>query len=36
MIGGIGAAAAGVVLLVTLLSLPALWRITRPDGLRTE
>ncbi|MEV0096046.1 FtsX-like permease family protein [Streptomyces sp. NPDC050738] len=30
---GIGA---GVVLLVTLLSLPPLWRLMRPDGLRTE
>ncbi|GGY00296.1 membrane protein [Streptomyces minutiscleroticus] len=30
---GIGA---GVVLLVTLLSLPPLWRMMRPDGLRTE
>ncbi|GLW07298.1 membrane protein [Microtetraspora sp. NBRC 13810] len=30
---GLGAA---VVLLMTLLSLPALWRLTRPDGLRTE
>ncbi|WP_308312234.1 FtsX-like permease family protein [Streptomyces sp. ICN903] len=27
---------AGVVLLVTLLSLPPLWRMMRPDGLRTE
>ncbi|MFI1013901.1 FtsX-like permease family protein [Streptomyces sp. NPDC020965] len=27
---------AGVILLVTLLSLPSLWRLTRPDGLRTE
>lgn len=30
---GIGA---GVVLLVTALSLPPLWRLMRPDGLRTE
>ncbi|MFC9128913.1 ABC transporter permease [Streptomyces sp. NPDC057099] len=30
---GIGA---GVVLVVTLLSLPPLWRLMRPDGLRTE
>ncbi|SEQ61143.1 FtsX-like permease family protein [Streptomyces radiopugnans] len=30
---GIGA---GVVLLVTALSLPPLWRMMRPDGLRTE
>ncbi|WP_405457402.1 FtsX-like permease family protein [Streptomyces sp. NBC_00101] len=29
-------AGAGVVLLVTLLSLPALWRLMRPAGLRTE
>ncbi len=28
--------AAGVVLLVTVLSLPPLWRLMRPDGLRTE
>jgi hypothetical protein len=28
--------AAGVVLLVTVLSLPALWRLMRPDGFRTE
>ncbi|CAM5266750.1 membrane protein [Streptomyces spiroverticillatus] len=27
---------AGVVLLVSLLSMPALWRLMRPDGLRTE
>ncbi|GAA3642529.1 FtsX-like permease family protein [Streptomyces chitinivorans] len=27
---------AGVVLLVTVLSLPPLWRMMRPDGLRTE
>ncbi|MFI6762174.1 FtsX-like permease family protein [Micromonospora sp. NPDC050417] len=26
----------GVVLLVTVLSLPALWRLMRPDGLRSE
>lgn len=32
-ISGIGAA---VVLLVTLLSLPALWQLMRPEGLRTE
>ncbi|MEU2429624.1 FtsX-like permease family protein [Streptomyces sp. NPDC007861] len=30
---GIGA---GVVLVVTLLSLPPLWRLMRPEGLRTE
>ncbi|MCX4548514.1 MULTISPECIES: ABC transporter permease [unclassified Streptomyces] len=29
-------AGAGVILLVTLLSLPPLWRMMRPDGLRTE
>ncbi|MEV8567014.1 FtsX-like permease family protein [Streptomyces sp. NPDC051322] len=33
MMTGIGA---GVVLLVTLLSLPPLWRLMRPEGLRTE
>lgn len=26
----------GVVVLVTLLSLPPLWRLMRPEGLRTE
>ncbi|MFF8956628.1 FtsX-like permease family protein [Streptomyces sp. NPDC014894] len=26
----------GVILLVTVLSLPALWRLMRPEGLRTE
>jgi hypothetical protein len=29
-------AGAGVVLSVTALSLPPLWRLMRPDGLRTE
>jgi hypothetical protein len=29
-------AGTGVVLLVTALSLPALWRLMRPEGLRTE
>ncbi|MFE9402700.1 FtsX-like permease family protein [Streptomyces sp. NPDC006530] len=29
-------AGAAVILAVTLLSLPALWRLMRPDGLRTE
>ncbi|PHQ49746.1 hypothetical protein BLA24_26205 [Streptomyces cinnamoneus] len=29
-------AGAGVIALVTLASLPPLWRMTRPDGLRTE
>jgi hypothetical protein len=28
--------AAAVVLLVTAFSLPALWRLLRPSGLRTE
>ncbi|MCW3015917.1 MAG: hypothetical protein JWO02_3009, partial [Solirubrobacterales bacterium] len=32
MVGAGGA----VVLIVTLLSIPALWRLMRPDGLRTE
>ncbi|BCJ66866.1 FtsX-like permease family protein [Polymorphospora rubra] len=35
-IGQITGVAAGVVLLVTALSLPVLWRLMRPDGLRTE
>ncbi|OEU86274.1 hypothetical protein DB35_14805 [Streptomyces abyssalis] len=30
------AAGAGVIALVTLISLPFLWRMMRPDGLRTE
>lgn len=29
-------AGAGVIVLVTLVSLPPLWRLMRPDGLRTE
>ncbi|MFE7540351.1 hypothetical protein [Streptomyces platensis] len=29
-------AGAALVVLVTLLSLPALWRLMRPEGLRTE
>ncbi|WP_342451961.1 FtsX-like permease family protein, partial [Streptomyces palmae] len=33
IMGGIGA---GVIALVTLASLPPLWRMTRPDGLRHE
>ncbi|MCW3814504.1 hypothetical protein ONA91_08540 [Micromonospora sp. DR5-3] len=34
---GLGVAlGAGVVLLVTAASLPVLWRLTRPDGLRAE
>jgi hypothetical protein len=32
-LAGVGAA---VVLAVTALSLPPLWRVMRPDGLRTE
>jgi len=32
-LAGVGA---GVVLAVTALSLPPLWRVMRPDGLRTE
>jgi hypothetical protein len=35
-ITGISGAGAAVVLLVTVLSMPALWRMMRPDGLRTE
>lgn len=35
-IAGISGIAAVVVLLVTALSLPVLWRLMRPDGLRTE
>jgi hypothetical protein len=30
---GVGA---GVIALVTLASMPFLWRLMRPDGLRTE
>ncbi len=30
------AAGAGLVLVITLLSLPPLWRMMRPDGLRSE
>ena len=29
-------AGAGVILLVTVLSMPPLWRMMRPEGLRTE
>lgn len=29
-------AGASLILLVTLLSLPPLWRMMRPDGLRSE
>jgi hypothetical protein len=32
----ISGAAAGVVFLVTALSMPALWRLMRPEGLRSE
>ncbi|MFJ4874868.1 ABC transporter permease [Streptomyces sp. NPDC088745] len=35
-IGAMSGLGAGVVLLVTLLSMPALWRLMRPEGLRTE
>lgn len=35
-IGAMGGAGAGVVVLVTVLSLPVLWRLMRPDGLRAE
>lgn len=35
-IAGMAGAGGAVVLLVTLLSMPALWRLMRPDGLRTE
>jgi len=32
----LASAGAGLVLLVTMLTLPALWRLMRPEGLRTE
>ncbi|MEO3818826.1 ABC transporter permease [Plantactinospora sp. B24E8] len=35
-IAGMSGLATGVVLLVTAFSLPALWRLLRPSGLRTE
>lgn len=35
-VGVMTGAGAGVVVLVTLLSLPPLWRMMRPNGLRTE
>jgi predicted lysophospholipase L1 biosynthesis ABC-type transport system permease subunit len=35
-IAGMAGAGAGVILAVTALSLPPLWRLMRPDGLRTE
>jgi hypothetical protein len=36
MVGSVAGIAAGVVLLVTAASMPALWRLMRADGLRTE
>ncbi|POX41682.1 hypothetical protein C3486_08350 [Streptomyces sp. Ru73] len=36
VVAGMAGIGAGVVLLVTLASLPPLWRLMRPDGLRTE
>jgi hypothetical protein len=36
MVGSVAGTAAGVVLLVTAASMPALWRLMRADGLRTE
>ncbi|WP_399129893.1 FtsX-like permease family protein [Actinacidiphila sp. ITFR-21] len=35
-VGSMSAIGAAVVLAVTLLSMPPLWRLMRPDGLRTE
>jgi hypothetical protein len=35
-IAGIAGIGAAVVLLVTVLSMPALWRLMRPEGMRTE
>jgi hypothetical protein len=35
-VAAMAGAGAGVVLLVTMLTLPALWRLMRPEGLRTE
>jgi predicted lysophospholipase L1 biosynthesis ABC-type transport system permease subunit len=35
-IGAMAGAGASVVVLVTVLALPALWRLGRPEGLRTE
>jgi hypothetical protein len=35
-VAAMAGAGGGVVLLVTVLSLPPLWRMMRPDGLRTE
>ncbi|WP_030623144.1 ABC transporter permease [Streptomyces sclerotialus] len=36
VVAGLSGLGAGLILLVTLLSLPPLWRLMRPDGLRTE
>ncbi|MGX1756603.1 FtsX-like permease family protein [Streptomyces lydicus] len=36
VVAGITGAGGGMIFLVTLLSLPPLWRMMRPDGLRTE
>jgi hypothetical protein len=36
MVGSVAGTAVGVVLLVTAASMPALWRLMRADGLRTE
>ncbi|KPC66738.1 FtsX-like permease family protein [Streptomyces chattanoogensis] len=36
VVAGITGIGAGVILFVTALSLPPLWRMMRPDGLRTE
>ncbi|MFE2379620.1 ABC transporter permease [Streptomyces sp. NPDC059398] len=35
-VGAMAGIGGGVVVLVTLLSLPSLWRLMRPEGLRTE
>lgn len=35
-VAAVAGIAAGVVLLVTLATMPALWRLMRPEGLRTE
>ncbi|KAA6214248.1 ABC transporter permease [Streptomyces albofaciens JCM 4342] len=36
VVAGMAGAGAAVILLVTVVSLPPLWRMMRPDGLRTE
>ncbi|MCB5911906.1 FtsX-like permease family protein [Streptomyces pinistramenti] len=36
VVAGMAGIGAGVILFVTALSLPPLWRMMRPDGLRTE